>query len=539
MVMAGAHRAVSAGGSAPLSQGFATGRDPHVPAPRAAEEGAVSRRQWVLVAMALAFTMTMIDATIVSVALPTIQREVNLTNSGRVWIVNAYLLVYTVSIAAAGRFADRLGQRRVFMVGLLVFVAGSLAAGLAQTSTLLIAARGVAGLGGALMTPTSQAIVTNAFPIRERGRALGVYAGVSALGVAAGPLLGGVLTTFVGWRWIFYVNLPIGVAAYLITRYANPAQSRDPHAARIDWPGLGLLVLGLAALVVAIMQSGTWGFVSPAFLGTLAVAVLLLVGFVALQLRGRQPLLDLRIFANRDFLADNLCTFMVRFGLFSMSVYAPIFVQDVLGFSAFAAGAATLPATVMLVLVSPRSGRAYDRVGARPLLVTGSLVTAVGFGWLAFAVPHQSYLWLVPAYVVCGVGIALITTPSLTDAMNVAPARQRGEAAGLLGTVQQLGGTIGTAVTTAVLGPLFVHRLAAAVGQPTEGVQTVLAHTRGGTVFTEIPAWVVAAAKAAFASSLAVAFIVVAALMVVSFLVGLLVHTRRRPSGPSSPAVPG
>jgi Major Facilitator Superfamily len=193
----------------------------------------------------------------------------------------------------------------------------------------------------------------------------------------------------------------------------------------------------------------------------------------------------------------------------------------------------------MLILIAPRAGRWYDRIGARPLLAAGSLVAAAGFGWLAFALPHQSYAWLVPAYVLRGVGIALVTAPSLTDAMNVAPPGGRGEAAGLLGTVQQLGATIGTAVTTAVLVPLFVHRLAASVGRPTELVQTALARTRGGTLFSAIPPSVIAAAKAAFASSLAVAFVLVAGLMVVSFLIALLVHSHSRPSGPATPAVPG
>jgi EmrB/QacA subfamily drug resistance transporter len=518
----------------PLSHGFATGH--HA---AAAPSGETSRKQWVLIAMAVAFTMTMIDATIVSVALPTIQRDLVLSNTERVWIIDAYLLVYTVSIAAAGKFADRLGQRRVFMLGLSLFVVSSAVAGLSPNGSVLIAARAAEGLGGALMTPTSQAMVTNAFPREERGRALGLYAGVSALGVALGPLLGGALTTFLDWYWIFFVNLPVGVAAYFLTRHANPAQSRAADAAPTDWVGLGLLVGGLTALVVAVMQSHSWGILSPSFLGTTAAGIVLVGVFVWFEAHQRAPLLRLRIFADRDFLSDNLVTFFTRFALFGMSVYAPLFVQDVLGFSAFEAGASTLPATVMLILVAPRSGKLYDRIGARPLLSWGSAVSVVGFVWIALALPAQSYVWLIPAYVVIGIGIGVLSSPALTDAMNVAPPAQRGEAAGLLGTVQQLGATAGTAVITAVFVPLFVTRLARGVGEPTVRVQTVLSDTKGGTRPSSVTPEVITAAKEAFAWSLAVSFSLVVVIMALSFLVGFFVHSDSRPTSSGDAVVPG
>lgn len=498
-----------------------------------------TRKKWVLFSMSLAFTMTMIDATIVTVALPSIQRDLALTNTERVWIVNAYLLAYTVFVAAAGKFADRFGQRRMFMLGLLVFTGSSIVAGLATDATMLIIARAVEGLGGAMMTPTSQAIVTTAYPKDERGRALGIYAGVSALGVALGPLLGGFLTTFAGWEWIFFVNVPVGVAALFLTRYANPAQDRAPDSEPIDWTGLTALVLGLSCFTIAIMESGTWGLGSPTFIVTLSVGVLLLFMFVWVELRKEYPLLRLRIFGNRDFTADNIVNFFVRFALFGLSVYGPIFVQDVLGFSAFEAGAATLPATIMLFLVAPRSGKAYDRIGARPLLSSGSLIVAVGFVWLSAVLHLQSYPWMVPAYIIAGVGVGLIMSPALTDAMNVSPADQRGQAAGIVGTVQQLGGTMGTAVITAMLTPLFLNKLAGSLGTTTQAVQTALAQSQGGSLPSTVSPQAISAAKEAFASSLAIAYIVVVAVMAVSFVVAFFLHGKDKPTSPSGPAVIG
>jgi EmrB/QacA subfamily drug resistance transporter len=515
----------------PSSVGFATGR--HTNETGVARREGQVRKQWVLAAMSLAFTMTMIDATIVAVALPTIQRDLDMSNTDRVWVVNAYLLAYTVTIAAGGKFADRVGQRHVFTLGLAIFTISSLIAGLSANGGMLIAARAAEGVGGALMTPTSQAMVTNAYAQRERGRALGIYTGVSALGVAIGPLLGGAITSFLDWTWIFFVNVPVGVVTFLLTRYANPPQSKAPHPSPVDWPGLVTLVLGLTAVVLAIMQSSSWGLGSATFLGVLAAGLILLAYFVWLELHRDEPLLRLRIFTNRDFLSDTLVTFLTRFALFGLSVYAPIFVQDVLGFSPFESGASTLPATVMLIVISPWAGKLYDRIGAHPLLSGGSLICVVGFALIAFVLPSQSYPALIPAYVVMGLGIGMLGSPALTDAMNVAPATQRGEAAGLLGTMQQFGATVGTAVLTALLVPLFLNRYTEITGAPATGVDSVLARTQGGATPSGVSPEVIAAAKEAFSWALSRCFFLVAVLMLMSFLIGFFLHTRSKPGRPA------
>ena len=500
-----------------------------------------SNKQWVLIAMALAFTMTMIDATIVSVALPTIQDDLDLSNTERVWIVNAYLLVFTVSIAAAGKFGDRLGQRRVFVLGLCIFTASSALAGIAPSGELLIIARAVEGFGGALMTPTSQAMVTKAFPQEERGRALGIYSGVSAVGVAVGPLLGGALTDIGDWRLIFWVNVPVGIAAFLLTLKANPSRERGESDEPVDWLGLSTLVGGLSILVVALMQGSAWGYGSATFIVGAAGGLLLIGAFVYTELRRRFPLLDVRIFANRAFAVDNFTTFVVRFALFAVSVYSPIFTQDVLGFSPLAAGAATLPATIMLFLLSPRSGKLYDRLGARPLLALGSIITAAGFVVLAIVIPEQSYPLMIPALLLIGAGVALITTPALTDALNVAPAKQRGQAAGVVGTVQQLGATVGVAVITATLTPIFDSQLTDRVGaKEATQIETALSKGAGGSQ-SGLQASVVADVKDSFSNALAYSYLIVVLLMVISVAVVFFFHPRGPPPvrDPNAPPVVG
>jgi MFS family permease len=314
-------------------------------------------------------------------------------------------------------------------------------------------------------------------------------------------------------------------------RYARPPETearREP----VDWVGLALLVAGLGAVIIALMQAQSWGGIgSAAFLIVFIGGVALLVLFVVAELRSQRPLLELRIFKNRNFLGDNLVMMIMRFSLFGMSVYAPIFTQDVLGFSSFEAGLASMPSTIMLFITSPWAGKLYDRVGARILIVAGTLGAAGAFAWFAaFAFPKQSYAWMVPALVLAGVGIGLIQSPALTDAMNAAPARMRGQAAGIIGTTQQIGGTFGVGVLTAILTPLFLTNLVANLNDV--GIQTteqqvnarVLAEAGGGAPFSPQE---IEAAKAAFSSALATSYWFIVGLLLVALLVTLLLVRRQ------------
>jgi EmrB/QacA subfamily drug resistance transporter len=491
-----------------------------------------TRKEWILRAMALGFTMTLIDATVVSVALSTIQRDLHLSGTERAWVVNAYLLALAVTIAAAGKFADVLGRKRIFLVGLAIFTGASACCGLATDGTVLLLARCAEGVGSALMTPTSQALVSAAFPRNERGRALGIYSGISAMGIALGPLLGGVLTTFLNWRWIFYINLPIGVVTFLLTLYANPQDERLPQAERIDWAGLVSLICGLSALIIALMQGGTWGWSSATFLLVCGAGVIALVIFAVVEVRVQHPLLNLRIFAEGNFLGDTLVMFLVRFALFGLSVYLPIFLQDVLGFSAFVAGLATLPATLLLFLAALPAGRLYDRAGARLLLGLGTAVTAVSFLWLSLvAFPTQSYLLMVPALLLCGCGIACATGPALTDAMNAAPLSMQGEVAGTVGTVQQVGGAVGTAVVTAIVSSLTISRLiqnlsALGVHVTVSQLDGVLAQATVHKLPAGVTPQMIGAAKDAFTSALSTSYLLIAVLLIAASALSWLLIRR-------------
>ena len=263
----------------------------------------MDRKWWILIAMTGCLSMILIDETVVGVALPTIQRDLEISQEGLQWIVNAYLLALAAFVAIGGRLGEMFGQARMFMLGAAVFVAASAACGFAQSETWILAARAVQGIGAALMVPPSGAIVINTFAPEERGRAMGIYAGISMIFLSLGPLLGGVLTDLVSWRAVFFINLPMGIAIIALAYRVVP---RDrPEEARMDWPGAAALVTGLTALVLALMQAQQWGWGSPATLGLLAAAAILLPLFVVVELRREQPIVQLRMFRSSNFSADN------------------------------------------------------------------------------------------------------------------------------------------------------------------------------------------------------------------------------------------
>src|SRR5262245_27546660 len=365
-------------------------------------------------------SMVLIDETVVSVALPTIQRDLDTAQTGLQWVVNAYLLALAAFVAVGGRLGEMYGQARVFRIGVVVFIAASAACGFAPTEELLIAARAVQGIGAALMIPATGAIVVNAFGVGERGRAMGIYAGVSMIFLALGPLVGGVLTEGVTWRAVFWVNLPVGLVMLALS-LVTLEHDRPEARARLDWGGALTLVPALVAIVLALMQAQTWGWESPATIALLVGGAVLLVAFVLIERRVREPLIALGLFRSRNFTVDNAVLGLVQFALTGITVFGAIYVQDLLGFGPIGAGLSLLPLTVPLLLLAPRTGRLYDRVGPRVLVGAGAAVLAIGLGWTALVLDQLSYGWLVAPYILAGVGLAMIMTPASTDAMNTAP----------------------------------------------------------------------------------------------------------------------
>ncbi len=495
------------------------------------------KRRWLLLAMALALMVTMIDATMVSIALPTIQKDLDLTVIQRSWIINAYLLALAATIAAAAHLSSRLGHRRIFISGLAIFTIASVLCGAAINGTMLIIFRAIAGLGAALIAPTSQALITDAFTGKDRGKALGTYTGVSSAGVILGPILSGSLTGFFGWQWIFYVNLPLGLAILFLTLYADPPEKLEIGS--FDWAGLALLVVGLSAVIVALMQGDDWGYASLAFVGMLMLGIVSLTLFGMVEWRIEEPLLALKLFHSRNFLGDSLILFIVRFALFGMAVYTPIFVQEVLGFTPQLAGLATLPCTQMLMLISPRTSKIYNRRGIRFVATLSMGVALLGFLWFALlGFPQQSYWWMLPAYILVGGGIALNITPTLTDLINSVPTEARDRAVGTISTMQQLGGTFSIAILTTVITPLTYHKFAASLAArglyiTREQIQSalptyILTHKLPpGITIQDIQAL-----KLAFSSALSISFLIIAALLFVGLIIArtILHNTHHEPS---------
>jgi EmrB/QacA subfamily drug resistance transporter len=491
------------------------------------------RRWWLLVAMAGALSMILADAAIVGVVLPTVQRDLDLSTSALQWVANAYLLTLAGFVAVSGRLTDVLGGVRVFTVGVTLFVLASVAAAVAPSAGWLIAARAAQGFGGALMMPPSLTLVVSAFPTHERGRAVGIRIAVSTVFLLVAPLIGGLLTQGASWRWVFWINLPLGAATLLLTRIARPIARAEPEA-RMDPGGLLCLVPGLTAVVLATMQGTAWGWDAPATIGLLAVGATLLAAFVVIELRVGEPLVDLRVFEHRHFAAEALVVFLIQFALIGLTVFGAILLQDLLGFTPIEAGLAILPTTLSIAAISPVAGWLYDRAGVRPLLVAGTAIVAGALIWTGAVIDELSYVWLLPGYVGIGIGIALTSGPANVDAVTSVPASLRGEASGLLQLARQTGGTIGLAVIGAVVVAVQDARLSERFGRagiPSDRlveVERVLAEDPGSqhAIAARVPradlVAVLEAARAAEVAGLSTAYYVAGGALTLALLVAIV-----------------
>src|SRR5438067_3746786 len=363
-----------------------------------------NRKWWTLAAVSFGLFMIMLDNTIVNVALPTIQRSLHLKISELEWVVTGYALTFGAFMLTGGKLADLFGRRRIFVAGLVVFTGSSLACGLANGASVLIAARVVQGLGAAMMNPATLSIITVTFPPRQRGTAIGIWAGVSALALAIGPLVGGLLTERINWNWIFYINVPVGVLG-ILAAFPFIDESRDTsHEQRPDLPGLFTSALGLFALSYALIEANTYGWTSARILGSFAVAAVSLVLFGLLEGHQRLPMLELGLFRNRGFAGANTVMLLVGLAMFGVFFYVSLYVQQVLGYSPLQAGASFLPWTILIILIAPQAGRISDRVGPRPLVAGGMAVLAGSLVWFSQMGLHESFRGLLPGMLLGGVG---------------------------------------------------------------------------------------------------------------------------------------
>ena len=462
-----------------------------------------NRRWWALGAMCFALFMIMLDNTVVNVALPSIQRSLNASTASLEWTVNAYTLTFAVLLVTGGRLGDLFGRRKIFLAGVIVFALSSGAIGFSPSDTWLVGWRAIQGIGSAMMMPATLSIITNAFPAAERGKAIGTWAGVSALALAIGPVLGGFLVESVSWQSIFFLNLPVAVGAVFITLF-TVRESRDGSVAqRIDGLGVLTLTTGLAALVLALVEGNEWHWGSTRELSLFAVAAIGLMAFGFVERRQSSPMVDFSFFRSRTFLGANIVAFIVSFAMLAMFFFMALYMQNVLHYSPLQAGVRFLPSTLMIVLIAPGAGRLADRIGPRPLITFGLLTVSGALFWQSHLTVSSGYGALLPGFVLMGIGMAFVMSPMSTAAMNSVAQAKAGVASGILSMNRMVGGTFGVAVLGAMVATLGRSKINELLPQASSTVRANLAAGLGsGAGPHGVPAQIVHAAQHAFVYAL-------------------------------------
>jgi EmrB/QacA subfamily drug resistance transporter len=440
---------------------------------------------WALALTSVAFFMTALDALVVITALPAIHAGLGGSVSTLEWTVNAYTLTLAAGIITAAALGDRFGRRRMYVAGLLLFTAASAACALAPDAGLLIAARSVQGLGAALITPLSLTILASAFPAEQRGTVVGIQGAIGGLAIAGGPLIGGAVVQGLDWHWIFWLNVPVGLAAAAATMSRLP-ESRGP-VARLDLAGAALATTGAVALAWGLVRTTDAGWGSPQVIGALIVAAVLIAGFVAWERRASEPMLPLRLLRNPAFAAANATGFLMFASITSAAFLMAQYFQLGLGYSPMATGLRFLPWTLTPLLIAPAAGALADKIGSRPLMVLGLALQGAGLAWVALsATSTASYGGFVLPLIIAGVGISMAVPTVPTTALGTVPPADMGKASGVQNTLQRFGSVFGVAIVAAVFsanGHLgspatlisgFRPALAAAAGMSVVGALTAL-----------------------------------------------------------------
>src|SRR5262245_30515274 len=409
-----------------------------------------NKKWWTLAAVAFGLFMIMLDNTVVNVALPSIQRDLGVGLSELEWIVAGYALTFAALMLIGGKLADAYGRRLIFVTGIAVFTLASLACGLSTSGEMLIAARLAQGVGAAMMNPATLSIIAATFPPRQRGTAIGIWAGVSALALAIGPLVGGLLTEHASWNWIFFVNVPVGILG-IAASFLLIEESRDPTHERLDLPGLATSAIGLFALTFGLIEANTYGWGSARIVGAFVVAAVALVGFVLLERHQHAPMLDLTLFRNRTYVGANLVVLLVALAMFGVFFFVSLYMQNVLGYSAVQAGAAFLPMTILIILVAPIAGRVSDRFGSRGLITAGMLLVSAQLLYFSRLEADSTFWRLLPGLLFGGVGMALTMTPGAAAATRAVPVAKAGVGAAVLNAARQVGGSLGVALMGAIM----------------------------------------------------------------------------------------
>jgi EmrB/QacA subfamily drug resistance transporter len=484
----------------------------------------MEKKWWTLVVVCAATFMLLLDITIVIVALPTIQSELHASFSDLQWVVDAYALTLASVLLTAGSLADRYGRRLLFTAGLIVFTLGSLLCGIAQSPIMLILSRSAQGIGGAILFATSLALLAQSFHGRERGMAFGIWGAVTGVAAGLGPVLGGLITTGISWRGIFLVNLPVGVAALVVTQW-QVEESKTPHASRPDWAGFVTLTAGLISLVYGLIRAGDIAWSDTGVEICLALAVVFFVAFVALERRTDHPLLDVSLFRIPTFSGGLAAAFAMNGSLYAMFLFLVLYLQDDLGYSALATGVRLLLISGTAVVASMFAGAFSERIPVRWLIGPGLLLVGIGLLLMTGLNGTSSWTHLIPGFIVAGVGSGLVNPPLASTAVGVVAPQRSGMASGVNTTFRE----IGVATGIAVYGSVFASSLRkqmdhALAGNPSLGrhlprLVTAIQQGNAAQAINAVPAPLraplVAAVHASFASALDVLLVVSAVLALV------------------------
>lgn len=422
-----------------------------------------NRKWWILLAMSSSLALVFIDQTALAVALPAIQRELNLTNSLTQWVINSYLLALSAIILFGGKIGDRLGHKRAFLFGVIIFVVSSVLSALAESGWWLITMRAIQGIGGAFMMPSTNALVTNAFPDQERGKALGIYVALAAIFLALGPLLGGLLTQVFSWRAVFWINFPIALISIFLAISSVPASQRVEKL-NIDWLGFFISILFISGFVLAFMEGPNWGWTSLSTISLFIFSILSLVAFIVREKTTPNPLVELELFKNLTFsILFSVLLIIQAVGI--VFVFWAIFLQNVLYYSPLKAGVLLLPAMLPIIIMAPVGGHLRDKYGPTIPMFWGCLLIVLSLIWIGIFSHKQSYAVLFPGLLGFGIGMPLMLSGIMVTVMNMVKVEERGIASAILNCSRQFGTSIGLAVLAGLLGSLNKWQLGAFLKQ--------------------------------------------------------------------------
>ncbi|HEV8088308.1 MAG TPA: DHA2 family efflux MFS transporter permease subunit [Actinomycetota bacterium] len=485
------------------------------------------RRWWILGVLCLSLLVIGLDNTILNVALPTLSRDLGATNSQLQWMVDAYVLVFAGLLLTTGSLSDRYGRRKALALGLIIFGVGSTLSAFSGTSNALITSRALMGVGGALIMPSTLSILTNVFPADERGRAIGIWAGVSGLGIAIGPIVGGWLLNHFWWGSVFLVNVPVVIVALILGRLIVP-DSKDPSPNALDPVGAVLSIVGLVSLVYAIIEAPDHGWTSTQTLVTFAFALIVLAAFAIWELRSDHPMLDVTFFENPRFTAANISIVLVFFALFGSLFFLTQYLQFVLGYTPLQAGLRVAPIALVLMVSAPLAGRFVARFGNKVLVAAGMTAVAIGLGFLGTITVSSGYPHVLIALVILGAGMGTAMVPATESIMGSLPLAKAGLGSAMNDTTRQIGGALGVAILGSVFASSFASHVsgalaglpatAAAEASQSVGAAIQIGQTMGGTAGAAL----VAASKQAFISAMDKGLFVGATIALVGAMVALI-----------------